>query len=287
MAKSLPLFVLLIRGTFSASVESCGAAGDHLSNIKISISPDPIQKAQPFTLAFSGDLDEALEGGTVFADLHVSALGVIKKDISNISTPFTVSPGVTKGPQSFSVGPISLPKDLPGDAIVKGKVRMTNAKGEPVACLSLDLTVPALGDKDTVDAVSVVAPKTSGCGDKASDHLKNMKIDKSADNVTTITGDLDEALTKMSVVADLKVKISFFNIPVQLTIPISYSPGIPQGSLKITGGPVNNPALQDLQVAGAPEISGTVKFNDGNSEEVACVDVTPPANVVGETSVLV
>lgn len=116
-----------------------------MSNVKISLSPDPIQKGKPFSISLSGDLDEVTTAGNIIVDLHVKALGVINEPV-NASIPFTVTPGMQSGAQSLTVGPVTLPS-LPVGAVVIGTLRFTNGKDEPIACGKLNLNVPLLEGK--------------------------------------------------------------------------------------------------------------------------------------------
>merc|ERR1712059_219628 len=124
-------------------VSSCGAAGDHFSNIKITLSPDPPKLGSPFSFDMEGDLDELTDGGNAVVDLNIRALGIINEPVK-VTAPFTYSPGVPSGHSKISVGPVNLPKiPLPGGITVTGTVKVTNAKQEPVTCVQLNLNVGA------------------------------------------------------------------------------------------------------------------------------------------------
>jgi len=252
----------------SQSVTSCGSDSDHLKDVKITVSPDPIKAGSPFTITASGNLDEAIVGGSATADLDIKALGIIDKHVSSES-PFTISPGIAVGAQSLTIGPVSLPK-LPGSVVLQGTVHLTNSKAEPLACIKFDLNVPAMAEeeKGTILQDSPVAD----CS-QPSDHLKNLKVAE-ADNVTTITGTLDEAIMKFTTNVDLTLKVGFFSHKIDIALPISYTPGFPAGDLKITAGPPSpKEALQMPNVEAKPKISGTVKINDGNNEEIVCLSI--------------
>lgn len=262
----------------STSVTSCGGASDHLKNVCIQLSPDPIQRGQPFTLTLSGDLDADVESGAVDIDLNVKAGGGIIDDKVTKAAPFTLSPGVKKGNQKIVIGPVSLPTDVPGEGSISGKVAFTAGNKEPVACVNLDLNVPAFravdaavpqGLNETVRAGG--DPVWTDCT-QSSDHLKNLKL-ATADGVSTATGTFDEDITKMEIDVDLKAHKLFVTLPLKLTIPISYSPGIAQGDFKATIGPEENALTSSL---GGVALSGTVKLNDGNAEEIACLSVDTP-----------
>jgi len=252
-------------GAQAQSVSSCGAAGDHFSNVKITLSPDPPVLGQPFSFNMEGDLDEALAGGNANVDLNVKALGIINEPVK-VSSPFTYSPGVASGHTTVSVGPVNLPKiPLPGGVDVTGTVKITNAKQEPVACIKMDLKVggamdaPALETKDS---------PVKDCT-KASDHMKNFKFSEDATGVTTVTGTLDEDVAKVDVGVDLSIKIPLVPLPeIKLDIPASISPAVKQGDLKITVGPVAS-EVPDIVV----NVTGNVKINDGNAEEIVCLQI--------------
>jgi len=256
----------------SQSVASCGAAGDHFSNVKITLSPDPPVLGQAFSFTMEGDLDEALAGGSANVDLNVKALGIINEPVK-VSSPFTYSPGVASGHSTVTVGPVNLPKiPLPGGVDVTGTVKITDTKKEPVACIQLNLKVGGASD---VPALKAPQAKTdpspvTDCT-KASDHMKNFKFSDDTTGVTTITGTLDEDVDKLSVGVDLTVKVPLIPIPeIKLSIPASISPAVKKGDLKITVGP----AVSEVPAIAVPvTVSGNVKVNDGNAEEIVCLQI--------------
>jgi len=260
-------FVGLVGGAASQSVASCGAAGDHFSNVKFTLSPDPPQLGQPFSLDIEGDLDEVLDGGNADIDLNVKALGIINEPVQT-SAPFTFSPGAPSGHQSITVGPVNLPKvPLPGGVALNGTIKLTNAKREAVTCVKLDMKVGGAESTDAVQPIALSNPVKS-CT-QASDHMKNFAFSQDASGVTTISGTLDEDLAKMTVGVDLNIKVPIVKLPaIDLNVPVSYSPGIKKGDVKATFGPSTS------QLMGTPvSVTGTVKINDGNSEEVACIEI--------------
>lgn len=271
MLKTAAIFGLL-GGVQSQSVTSCGAAGDHFSNVKITLSPDPPVLGQAFSFTMEGDLDEALAGGSANVDLNVKALGIINEPVK-VSSPFTYSPGVASGHSTVTVGPVNLPKiPLPGGVDVTGTVKITDTKKEPVACIQLNLKV---GGASEVPALEAPQAKTdpspvTDCT-KASDHMKNFKFSDDTTGVTTITGTLDEDVDKLSVGVDLTVKVPLIPIPeIKLSIPASISPAVKKGDLKITVGP----AVSEVPAIAVPvTVSGNVKVNDGNAEEIVCLQI--------------
>jgi len=205
-------------------------------------------------------------GGNADIDLNVKALGVINEPVK-VSSPFTYSPGVASGHTTVSVGPVNLPKiPLPGGVDVTGTVKITNGKKEAVACIKMDLNVgaateaPALETKDS--------PVTD-CT-KASDHMKNFKFSDDSTGVTTITGTLDEDVAKVDVGVDLNIKIPLVPLPeIKLDIPASISPAVKKGDLKITVGP----AASEVPNGPVIDVTGNVKINDENAEEIVCLQI--------------
>jgi len=275
-------FVLLLLalplGTWSQSVTNCGAAGDHLQNVNIKISPDPIQKGTSFTVDFSGNLDTVVSAMNADIDLNVKALGIISEPVK-LSSPLSVSPGIPAGQITMSVGPLTMPS-LPGSLEADGTIKITNDKNEPVACINLALKI---GGTEVAAAKNEVAASAQGSNvsvcSQASDHLHNLVISDSA-GVSTITGSLDEAVTKLSVNVDLKVKVSILSIPISLAIPISYTPGLPKGDVKVTLGPSSG-LLSTTKSLIDVDVTGTVKANDEASEEIMCLSLTPAEKNAG------
>jgi len=260
----------LVGGAQSQSVSSCGAAGDHFSNVKITLSPDPPVLGQPFSFNMEGDLDEALAGGNANIDLNVKALGIINEPVK-ASAPFTYSPGVASGHTTVTVGPVNLPKvPLPGGVDVTGTVKITNTKKEPVACIKMDLKIGGASEAPALEAPQAKTDDSpvTDCT-KPSDHMKNFKFSDDSTGMTTITGTLDEDVAKLNVGVDLNIKVPLVPLPeIKLAVPASISPAIKKGDLKITVGPI-------VSDNGAPPVtvSGNVKVNDGNAEEIVCLQI--------------
>merc|ERR1719436_612603 len=85
-----------------------------------------------------------------------------------------------------------------------------------------------------------------------------------------MTGTLDEALTKASVDLDVSVKVLFISVPLKMTIPLEVSDGlISKGAIKSTVGPSTIAVSPDVKAT----LKGTVKINDGNAEEITCLNV--------------
>eukprot|EP00929_Paragymnodinium_shiwhaense_P039980 TRINITY_DN20914_c0_g1_i2.p1 TRINITY_DN20914_c0_g1~~TRINITY_DN20914_c0_g1_i2.p1 ORF type:complete len:314 (-),score=68.07 TRINITY_DN20914_c0_g1_i2:434-1375(-) len=216
----------------STSITSCGGASDHLKNVCIQLSPEPITKGAPFTLSFSGDLDEDLDGGEANLDLDVTALGGVIDEKVKKTSPFTLSPAAKKGNQNIVIGPVTLPNE-PGAGKVTGKVSITNSKKEPVACVNLNLEIPGqmdkeaiawtnffektAGDKTLQSASPSAADPVTSCT-QPGDHLKNFNL-ATTGGVTTISGTFDEDVAKTTVDIDLVVEKFIVKVPLKMTIP--------------------------------------------------------------------
>lgn len=269
-AGALVLLVLPF-GVWSQSVSDCGSAGDHLSSVKVTLSPDPIAKGKPFTIDLSGNLDANISEMNAEIDLTLKALRIIDEPLK-LSSPFSISPGLVAGAQSVSIGPLTLPS-LPGDVDLAGTIRITNNKKEPVTCMKLSLKVPAESDGDAepnaeVDA-SVRGSDVSICS-APSDHVHKL-AESTAAGVTTITGSLDEGVTKFVANLDLQVHLSIISHSIKMAIPISYSPGLVKGDLKITAGPMQK-NLQESNVD--VDVTGKIKIDDGASQELVCLSLS-------------
>lgn len=256
----------------SQSVSSCGGPKDHLSNVKITLSPDPLSKGTPFTFTMTGSLDEDLVGGALAADLEVKAMGMVDKTVKQTIT-FSLSPGLRKGDQKIVVGPVQLPRD-PGQVVLKGQVRITNTKGEPVSCVLLNLDVPLLAEKQTEETPMTAQPLSASLCSKPTDHLKNIKSSKSGKQ-TTVTATLDEDLTTVTANLDLTVHALFVHVPLKLSIPITYSPGLQKGDWTIVGSTESD----DTGYAAPPvSVTGQVVVNDGQNQEVTCISLNEGAS---------
>lgn len=259
-ASVVALALLPLLALSGQSLSSCGATGDHESNAIMKVSPDPIQKGQPFSITASGKLDEGIGSGSFMIDLAISVEGIFKQTLTK-TVPFTISAPVAQGAFELIVGPISLPS-LPVGATVSGKVHIVDGKKEAVSCIALDLSIPAAAEN--------VAPENvTSCG-SATDHFKNLTFSDTG-GVVSIAGTMDESVVKGEALIDLKIKASIINIPLKLTVPVSYTPGVAKGDLKITLGPVADlgSTLPLIDV----DVSGTVKLNDASNEEIACIDI--------------
>jgi hypothetical protein len=270
------MFFLCLGGTvYSKSVTSCGAAGDHLSNVQISLSPDPIKRGSKFTFNVSGDLDETFDAGNIDVDLKIGVMGV-KKSVKT-SVPITYSPGILKGPLALMIGPapFNFPK-VPGLYVgVTGTVKLTNAKKEQVACIKLNMRVGA--NEEVAEAAVAPTlrddPPVRVCG-SPKDHMQKFAFHTDSQGVSTVTGTLDEDVDKLKLVAALDIKIPGNSTPpIDMNIPVSMSHGIlRKGDFKITAGVAKGVSLQSED--DPVSVTGTLKAYDGKSEEILCLEVS-------------
>jgi hypothetical protein len=232
-----------------------------------------------------GDLDEDIAGGDANIDLNVKALGIINEPVKATS-PFTYSPGVAKGHSTVAVGPVDLPKvPLPGGVDVTGTVKITNTKKEPVACIQMNLKIGGASAAPALEAPQAKAdPSPVTDCTKPTDHMKNFKFSDDSTGMTTITGTLDEDVGKLNVGVDLNIKVPLVPIPeIKLNVPASISPAMKKGDLKITVGPV----VSEEPVNGAPiTVNGNVKVNDGNAEEIVCLQIASSSTQADSTVVV-
>jgi len=268
--RCLFLALALVPGVVSQSVKSCGGPNDHLKNPVIKLTPDPPTKGGTLTIEASGTLDEVEGAFNSNINLTVQALGVVHVTVSG-GVPMSISPGAVSGPFSLTIGPFALPSGIPGSAVVKGQVHVTNAKNEPILCIDLDLDVPGSENLETQIASEVAVPAlstVSSCG-KATDHIPDFQI-ASSGGVVTMSGTLDEALSKASIDLDVSLKVLFISVPLKMTLPLAVSDGlIHKGAIKSTVGPSTIAVTPNVKAT----IKGTMKINDGNGEEVTCINV--------------
>jgi len=284
----LALPLLAFPGAVSQSVKSCGGPNDHLKNPVVKLTPDPPQKGGALTIEVSGTLDEVQGDFISNVDLEIVALGFVHARVKG-GMPLTISPGAVAGPFSATIGPISLPSNVPGSLSEKGQVHVVNAKSEPIMCIDFDLNVPGADNVETPDLTAIASWMTdltanaddvgaqmetpplnaiASCG-KPTDHMPDLKIANSG-GVITMTGTLDEAVTKATIELDVSLKVLFVSIPLKMSIPLSVSSGvIKKGVIKTTIGPNSIVISPNVKA----KLQGTVKTIDGNGEEITCINV--------------
>jgi len=266
----LALALLAFPQAVSQSVKSCGGPNDHLKNPVIKLSPDPPVKGGSLTIQASGTLDEVEGDFSSNVDLNITALGIVHASVKG-GIPLSISPGAVKGPFSLTVGPLTLPSNVPGSLVLKGQVHVVNGKNEPIMCIDMDLSVGGTDNEEMALTAQVEAPALqtiTSCG-KSTDHIPDFQIATSG-GVTTMTGTLDEAVTKASIDLDVKLKVLIISVPLKMTIPLAVSDGlISKGAIKSTIGPSTITVSPDVKAT----LQGTVKMNDGNGEEITCLNV--------------
>jgi len=278
--------LLFLAVTTGQSVKSCGGPNDHFKNATFTVSPDPIDKSKPLTIEGMGTLDEIMTGGTLKIDLNIKALGIISTSLKK-SAPFSIAPGLPAGAQKLVIGPFSLPS-VPGTTTISGQVSGTDAKGEPVFCVALNIDVydeaplKALPEVPELPPTSfailspeVAASPVSDCGQPA-DHLKNRTF-SSTGGVFNLAGDLDETVPAGELDVDMEIKVLFISVPIKMNIPFTISPPIPSGTFKVSVGPISSEDDSTVPEVDSPEItvhvSGNIKLNDAKKEEIACVAI--------------
>eukprot|EP00656_Telonema_subtile_P005170 TRINITY_DN1234_c0_g1_i1.p1 TRINITY_DN1234_c0_g1~~TRINITY_DN1234_c0_g1_i1.p1 ORF type:complete len:275 (-),score=49.43 TRINITY_DN1234_c0_g1_i1:199-1023(-) len=270
---SFAIFTLCaLAGARAQSIKSCGTDADVLKNAVFSIAPDPIQKGSPLTITATGELQSPVGSGSFHVDLAIKALGIVNKAV-NITTPFTISPGAVVGPQKITIGPFTLPK-VPGSTSISGIVTgIDGASNGQIFCiaLNLDVATPPLEVLPMTNEKLGAPPVVGNCG-SAADHLKDITT-SAVGGVTTLTGTLDETVSAGEVNIDLKIKVSFFNIPINMNVPFTFSPGFTAGPIKASVGP-NSPATSLLAPNVDVSVTGTVKVNDAAPSEIACLSLS-------------
>lgn len=175
-----------------------------------------------------------------------------------------------------STGAISLPGlQDPSDCIAKKLEDFGEAPGD--LSMSYDAAAnsihASLAGQDVVltpaacPAEAAPLPAVTSCG-KATDHIPDFKL-AAAGGVTTMTGTLDEAVTKATVDLDLSLKVFFVTVPLKVKLPLAIAPGMSRGTVKATFGPSTILVSPDP----AAELKGTIKVNDGKDQEVMCLNV--------------
>ena len=203
-----------------------------------------------------------MTAGNIDVNLNVKALGIINEPVVS-NTDFTYSPGFPQGDVTVSVGPLQLPSAA-STADITGTVKISESDGE-IMCIqfadssSSNFLRGIQIDESFFEGEEVGdGPVVSSCG-TSSDHLSNVQVVKNG-ATTTVSGSLDESL------ASIKV-------PIKMTVPASLSPAIPQGDLKATFTPVSSDETLEAPAISVT-VNGQVKANDGNGQEIACLQLT-------------
>jgi rubredoxin len=134
---------------------------------------------------------------------------------------------------------------------------------------------PVCGSPKSAFKKSVEAPALStisSCG-KATDHIPDFKI-ASSGGVITMTGTLDEGVTKASIDLDVSLHVLIINLPLKMSIPLAVSDGlIKKGAISSTVGPSTISVSPQVKAT----IKGTMKINDGNGDEITCLNLDTSA----------
>lgn len=257
----------LLQNTLAQSVKSCGGPNDHVKNVVVTLTPDPPVPGEDITVTITGDNDADVGEGSINLDLAVQALGVINNKVQ-IDAPFKFNPTPFKqGPIKIDVGPTQLVK-APGTTTISGQVKAVNAASEPLFCVDLDLK--SVSDVNTLELAKESATGSGGvtsCS-QPTDHVTNFNLDTTGGKID-VTGQLDEDITTFHVAVDATLKKLFISLPLKLDIPVTCTPGLPHGDFELSLGPMTGGLSPDPQVS----LSGTVKMNDQNNEEVFCLNV--------------
>lgn len=238
-------------------VRSCGSAGDHFRNVRMEVTPARISRGNPLTITVSGDLDQDLSSLVAAVDLDVRAFRIIDKQLQG-STNVTLSPGILMGFQEVVVGPLVLPNE-PGDVVVGGTLRLSTSQGEPILCARLDLDIPAM------ETIQEPRQDTSSQCTRASDHVRNITVSGGSGEVEQISFDLDEDLDHVTVDVDIQIRAAFIHVPLHVTIPVAYRPGIRSGHWEIAADSLSlSNGMHPVSVA------GQISITDTNDQQVTC-----------------
>jgi len=264
---------LLAQAGAGPSVSSCGQPGDHFAVSTLKVTPDPPQHGQPMTLTLEGTFDQDVPEVAASVDVELSALGIIHKQLQ-AQGQASLSPTVLrKGKQTVTVGPFTLPADIPGSVVLKGQIEITTPSSEPVACVALDLDLPAM--QTGVAAPPVESTGVSDCG-TAKDHVKNVKTETDGSKTTT-SFTLDEDVTSAELDVDLELHALFLKVPLKLQVPVTAQPGAPKGDWKIVGEATGPEAVR----FGPPVTAeGTIQAKDGQGETLVCRQLAKDEAVV-------
>jgi len=256
-----------------SSLTTCGNDGDHFTIQNVQISPDPPQRGQPISVTLEGAFDKDIAAARVETDLFVSAMNMFTAPVKYSST-FSTSPVLMrKGSHKVTVGPMQLPKYVPGNMEVNGTVKVVDEANDPVLCFDISLNVPALED---IRAVELSAPLAGTCGHH-SDHLKDVEIGSGS-----VSGNLDEDVTEAQLNLDIKIHAGWVPIEFKMPVPISYSPGFPAGAFELSGSVADLQSVQSpFQVGAKPiHVDGQIQVVDGAGEELFCYTVDTAPHVV-------
>jgi len=273
-------FAAVVAGCASAaSLSNCGSDSDHFKVTTMILDADATggpRKGKGFTVTVEGTLDEDFAHGTLVQDV-TTKVGQLPEFPLAYSEEFEYYPGANAGPMKVVVGPITVPRTVPGKITVGGHFSLTNEKSEQVFCMDLDLVIPTILDEEESPTLEV---GRVNCGDPAQDHWTNIvfNIDNET-NIATTELDTDEDVDFMKQEMDLKFELKPFpaiNLA-NFQVPVAIEPAIPAGHIKIIGYP---PVSLRESSAAPISLQATIKVVDKNEEELYCIGFGNSAEAV-------
>jgi hypothetical protein len=257
----------VVGGVAAQSFTSCNTDGAHLTNMVVTVSPDPPVVGQEVTFTIEGTLDKTIQSGS--ASISVKA--------GPITFPLTVpfqsnaDPiGSPNTPMKAVLGPFTYPNlNVPLIKTTTGKIEIVDENAEQVSCMEFSLP-----------AYSATAPPSPqfldiDCSDSSSWHMKNLQFDvepptiqKGVPFTVNTKGDTDEEISSGK--AAVNVDLSLFKLG--LEIPFSISPSTPA----ITGGDMTIGPLTMPKIPLIPDAKGSIKLSEQNAETLACFNFDLP-----------
>lgn len=259
-------------------MSNCGSDSDHFKATVMHVDADDtggIKKGKGFTVDVEGEFDESFVTGTLFLDIS-SKVGPMPAIPIQLSEKFEFHPGFPAngpGPVKVSVGPIVVPRTVPGKITTTGKITLVNDNQEPVLCLDLDMVIPAILEDDEKN-LGVEAGRKN-CGDATNDHIGNIEFNIDDDNVATTTAYVDKEFNEINANVDIKFRIAPFpEIALNaMEIKTVFSPAFPVGPITIVGRP-SDAANSTIKLDDSPpvvELLGALQFTDQDEEELFCI----------------
>lgn len=124
-----------VRGIWS----DCGSSSDILSDVSVSISPNPPVKGKTLTVDASGTISSEITSGNINAVIDVLGIPVINKNIDLCSASPKVTCPIPAGQHSLEVSQL-IPSSVPSGEYT-GKVVATNQDGQQIACVNLKFSL--------------------------------------------------------------------------------------------------------------------------------------------------
>jgi C1A family cysteine protease len=119
---------------------SCGTSGDHLSDLAVTITPNPPVKGSDVTVAVSGTLDEQVTKGSVSYSVEYLGIKIYSatQSLCDDFKEFITCP-VAAGPFKLSITekiPSSVPKGT-----YKAHVKLTDQQNQEITCIDANLSM--------------------------------------------------------------------------------------------------------------------------------------------------